>query len=868
MALQDKAWYVKNATGISITDLGTANNAAGATITLTAVTVPAGATIVVVTTEAATTVGTLSDGGTNTYTNTQSQVINAVSIGVVWRKENASALSNATFTYTKHTSGSKACISAFFITGVPTSSVLDLNTTPTTGSSTSPSITSAAPANANELFVGIVCWEGTATTFTAPASTNWTTGPLTSSLTQTTAQQAGCTLYNISASTVTFAPTLGATQQWAAFLLSFKGTTSPAGWSGITAWAASTSKVCGNLVRQLALPTVGNERVFVCIASTSGTGQTNSSEPAWTVTRGAKNTDNTVTWQEATGIAALNGDLTNTVTWAAVKNTVVTLGQVIQNVAGTLLLICTTSGTAGNGSEPSWASFTSAGATTSDNTVTWTTLGPPSNYSIWNAPHARVANAMAANWGQSGNSIFVSANHSEVQQSALNLTGGTFYCYSVKDSPGATPPGSSDLQTGATLTTTGAFSLSLGIAAVSGLLAYLYGFTFNAGTGNNANVLGSGANLQPQYVILDSCTGNSNSTGAAGFNFGGSAQSSIFVAKNCTFTFNSLTANFLVSCQTGKFIGCTFAATGVVPTTFNTTSASIATAGALFEACDLSAFGSGKTLAASAATGMSRHIFVDCKLGASVTLASTPGQNGTEVGFIRCDSGSTNYQHAKYAYGGTLTATPTNYRTGGASDGTTSIGWNIATTANPNWIYPFESFVIPIWNATTGTNRGVTVYGIINAAAVPNNDDIWIEAEYLGASGSPLGSIATETKANNLATGSALTADSTSSWNATARVNSHTYNVGDIISVSSNTSRIFFCTVGGAASSGLPAAYASAVDGGTVTDNAATFRAGCRFSMALTLSAPQPQLAGPINVTVKAAKVSTTFFVDPLVNLS
>jgi hypothetical protein len=193
----------------------------------------------------------------------------------------------------------------------------------------------------------------------------------------------------------------------------------------------------------------------------------------------------------------------------------------------------------------------------------------------------------------------------------------------------------------------------------------------------------------------------------------------------------------------------------------------------------------------------------------------------------------------------------------------------MATTANSLWINPFESAPISIWNTVTGSNRTITLYGIWFGSALPNNDQIWHDVEYFGASGSPLASLGSGTKANNLATGSAWTADSTSVWNsgASIRTNGTNYSVGNFISVSTNT-RLFQCTVGGTASASLPGGYASAIDGGTVTDGAATFKAGWRFSMAVTLSSPQPQLVGYLRSYVKAATASTTFYVDPLINLS
>src|ERR1043166_5161230 len=144
---------------------------------------------------------------------------------------------------------------------------------------------------------------------------------------------------------------------------------SSARWTAVTAWPTSTAVSAGVLRRQSATPTVGNERVFACIVA----GTTGGTEPTWTVTKGAKNTDNTATWQECTGQPGLNGDTTNCPNWAA--STVYALGQVIQGVTNSVIFICSTAGTSGN-SEPSWS--TTAGQTTVDNTATWTSLGAAS----------------------------------------------------------------------------------------------------------------------------------------------------------------------------------------------------------------------------------------------------------------------------------------------------------------------------------------------------------------------------------------------------------------------------------------------------------------------------------------------------------
>jgi hypothetical protein len=221
---------------------------------------------------------------------------------------------------------------------------------------------------------------------------------------------------------------------------------------------------------------------------------------------------------------------------------------------------------------------------------------------------------------------------------------------------------------------------------------------------------------------------------------------------------------------------------------------------------------------------------------------------------------------------GTLSEEATIIRTGGASDGTTGISWNLTTTANAIWANALESFPIVIWNATTGGNVIVTLHGIWNAAALPNNDDVWVDVEYLGDSTpTPLGKYLLGSKSNILASNGGQAADSVSAWDslATARAQNHAYSIGDVISASSNAGRIFFCTVPGtSANTTLPGGYASVVDGGTITDGGATFRAGMRFTLTVTLTSPTPQLAGYLQAIVRAAKATSTFYVDPLIVLS
>lgn len=460
---------------------------------------------------------------------------------------------------------------------------------------------------------------------------------------------------------------------------------------------------------------------------------------------------------------------------------------------------CTTSGTSGV-SEPTWT--LTKNATTSDGSVVWTECTGQEADQIsgtWKAPHARLSNAMAATWGAAGDSFYVGENHAETQASAMTLTSpGTMAspCRIIcVDHAGTVPPVSADLRNTATVSTTGASAIS-----TAGVVSLCRGIIFSSGDAANvANCqIGGTWNLLNCAVRLGNTSASSTIRPSSG----------VFrqVWENTTVQFGATGQGLLCS---GEWIWKN-TPTAVSGATFPTTLFSSSAAGnAFFEGVDLIAL-SGKTLIPATMVARFDLVLKDCKLPAAITPAAVQTTQSGGVTFVRADSGATNYRTEKYAYEGQQTIETTIVRTGGASDGTTPIAWKLLTTANAKPDFPYTSLPISIWNDTPASNVVVTVFGIWGGGAVPNNDDVWIEVEYLGSSATPQGSFATTGKADVLAANAATTADGGSAW------------------------------------------------GGSTT----------AFKIIATLSSPQPGLKGPITVRVKVGAASQTIYIDPKVVLS
>lgn len=91
----------------------------------------------------------------------------------------------------------------------------------------------------------------------------------------------------------------------------------------------------------------------------------------------------------------------------------------------------------------------------------------------------------------------------------------------------------------------------------------------------------------------------------------------------------------------------------------------------------------------------------------------------------------------------------------------TPYSWKIVTTANCSFAMPFECAPIAIWNDVVGTPRTATIEGI--AAALPNDNEVWVDVEYLGDAASPQASFVNDGTADLLTTPAAQTT-STAVW--------------------------------------------------------------------------------------------------------
>ena len=538
-------------------------------------------------------------------------------------------------------------------------------------------------------------------------------------------------------------------------------------FAAIAAWPSNTAVAAGRLCNNTAnTPALGSERAYVAIIA--GT-TTNGSQPAMGTGKGSITVDNGVTWMECTGQPGINGDTTNSPVWPT--SSTVTLGQIIYDpTSGSLQIVTTASGNT-SASKPTFSA--SAGVTTTDGSNVWTSLGLASNFGAGAAPHIRVLNADNASWqtNATANTIFIDKNHAETQAAAMALAGGTGTVaapnqYLSIAMTGAMPPTS--VTAGASITTTGNNAISL---TVSGFWA---GVALSSGSGANAVALNIGTQSSFNVInsiIMEGCTlavGGTTGGNITLANVDSASATNAFInLKNCTYKAASTASK--IEFQNGliNLVGGTYFATGSIPTTAFLTTVDTITNSSVRDADLSQVTGTLLSMAGSGGENVGGWFNMqNCKLGSGVAMSSGTLQSPADFTFRmhNCDSGSKNYRFYERNYLGVIQSETTIVdNTNPASDGTTPISWNIATTAFTSILQPYvtEYFPIAEWNGALGSPITATINIASNVALT--NAQIWAEIEYLGNASFPIGSTINSRVTDVLTAGTALTT-STDSW--------------------------------------------------------------------------------------------------------
>ena len=387
------------------------------------------------------------------------------------------------------------------------------------------------------------------------------------------------------------------------------------------------------------------------------------------------------------------------------------------------------------------------------------------NGSTWALAKATIGGAVAI--AAAGDTIWVSQSHAETSATSFTWTLPNTPADPVKilcGNDAAEPP--TALATSATVAQTG----NNQNIVVNGY-GYIYGLTFNLGSGANSSTLSAANSTTNGHGLLfEQCNVNLLTTQAGArlsCGVGSTGADDCFVQfRTCAVTFGN-TGQKLSGTNRFAFINVTFAASGSVPTVLFTPSTGVGGGDVTFDRCDFSALGSGKAVVDLASAVQMSVTIVNSKIGASgsFTTGTHPGGiGGVTVRVINSGPDSTNYRYHFENYLGTVDQETTIVRTGGATDGTTPVSRKFASSANARWFQPLSIDLATLWNDSL-LSQTLTVEVITDGVTL-TDAEMWVEVDYPSDSSFPLYSVVRDRSADFLAAG-ASQASSSEAWTTT-----------------------------------------------------------------------------------------------------
>ncbi len=518
---------------------------------------------------------------------------------------------------------------------------------------------------------------------------------------------------------------------------------------------------------------------------------------------------------------------------------------------------CTTAGTSG-GTEPAWN--TSDGNNTNDGTVVWQQIGGrEAEQAAGNWKAALGAIASACSVASDGDVIYVSHDHAESWAAGVTMNKSVIAV--CANSAGANlPPVSADLANTASVTTTGSNAISI----ASGFSAY--GVNFRSGVGGTSSASNISISGTAYFENCEFELGSTSTIGAV--DIGASTIGNGYVEWNNTRL--KLQNSFQrVSCAFSEFLWRDSPGflTGVTPSgliSWSTTNG--ARAPVTLRNMDLSAL----TVIGSISNA-GYLIAENCKIHASLTLPTTSfwGVNNP-LRLHNCDpgtSGNIGFNVVERSPEFVMLTDPTIHRTGGASDGSNSYSLRFTMNSGAESLSRRSRYLMRInkrYN-TTGVSKTFTVHALVFATTMPTRSRLYGEFFISETSNTPVPT-KKSTQADFL--DNSAPATSTADWTAglSARTNSTFISAGALFKVASNPNRVFYVTTSGTTAASEPGAYASAVDGGTLTDGTAVIKVLNRIKFEVTAT---PARAATVTFRPHfMAPINSIIWIDPKIEVS
>jgi hypothetical protein len=372
------------------------------------------------------------------------------------------------------------------------------------------------------------------------------------------------------------------------------------------------------------------------------------------------------------------------------------------------------------------------------------------------------------------NTIYVAQTHSETTAAAVSYAFAGTVANPTKiicGNKAAQPP--TAISTAGIVATTGNTS-TITLSSAGSAFTYLYGLTFDAGqtgTGTASITVGTGNNSS---TVAESCTFKLSSTGTSSrITLASNGTKNEYV--NCGFRFSAGAQGLLITGGVGTVIkikGGSVLSGGTSPTTLFPGGSSCTLD---VDGFDLSNCSSSVNITNSTNANAILKLR-NCKLPASWSgslNSGTPGA-GSLFEMFNCDSADTHYKYRRATQFGTMQDESTIVRSGGQSDGTTTLSYKMVSNANAKQVFPLDSmeWTHYIAAASVGSSRTLTIEFVHDSVTALKDNEIWLEAMYLGTSGAPLGTIGSE-GVDVLAAGASQTSSS-ESWTTTGLTNPNT----------------------------------------------------------------------------------------------